>query len=354
MIHTNSSDFNVSPSPASTEVSRVFRCVRLYAFMVLIFFAISCKAANSPEEDETSDVAPRSLTNITETAGFSARYGHAAAVFGNALWVIGGYNNTTRFNDVYKSTDGNTWSQVTTSGTVFTARSGHTVAVFNNALWVIGGYNNTTRFNDVYKSTDGNTWSQVTTSGTVFTARTGHTAAVFKGALWVIGGDTGSGIVNDVYKSTDGSSWTLVTANAGFSARDSHTTAVFNDGSGEALWVIGGWSGSINNNNVYKSTDGSGWVAVTANAGFSARSGHTTAVFNDGSGEALWVIGGWSGSKNNDVWKSTNGIDWTSVTTGAVDFPGRNGHTTVVFDSALWTMGGDSGSSGIKNDVWKY
>ena len=41
------------------------------------------------------------------TAPWAARYGHSTVIdVSGAIYVIGGYNGTTYFNDVYVSTDG--------------------------------------------------------------------------------------------------------------------------------------------------------------------------------------------------------------------------------------------------------
>ncbi len=50
----------------------------------------------------------------TASAAFQARYGLQAVSFGNQLWVIGGNTGAlTLPNDVWSSSNGQTWSQVT-------------------------------------------------------------------------------------------------------------------------------------------------------------------------------------------------------------------------------------------------
>ncbi|KAK3606903.1 hypothetical protein CHS0354_018498 [Potamilus streckersoni] len=334
MSHTNSSVFNVRPEPASIAGYLVYRLIWFYVFAIFSLFILSCKtppklASEDESSDSTTDLSDsivRSWTEVTGNAGFDGRYYHTTAVFNDgsadALWVIGGYDGSYYRNDVWKSHDGITWTRVDPTGDVFSGRYGHTAAVFNDG------------------------------SGK---------------ALWVIGGDD-SFNKNDVYKSSDGTAWTRVTAGAVFSARNSHTTAVFDDksGTGDALWVIGGWAGGIGSikGDVWKSTDGITWQEITAEGPvFSGRYGHTTAVFDDGSGtgKALWVIGGYDGSYyRNDVWKSTNGKNWTQVkeSTDDAGFPGRRYHTGAVFDDgsgsgeALWVIGGRKDNT-LMNDVWK-
>ena len=122
------------------------------------------------------------------------------------MWVIGGYGNISPYyrNDVWYSTDGVSWSQATASA-AFTGRYGHTSVVYNNKMWVIGGYyddyySGLHYLNDVWYSTDGVIWTQVTDS-TAFPARGGHTSVVHDNNMWVIGGWDGGSCRNDVWYS---------------------------------------------------------------------------------------------------------------------------------------------------------
>jgi len=69
-------------------------------------------------------------------------------------------------------------------------------------MWVIGGLNdNLDPTNEVWSSTDGLNWTQVTTN-TTFTARCSHAGMFFNNKLWVIAGQTGPGTdTNDVWSS---------------------------------------------------------------------------------------------------------------------------------------------------------
>ena len=135
---------------------------------------------------------------------------------------------------------------------------------------------------------------------------------------------------------------TLATATAAFSARSFHTSVVFDN----KLWVIGGYDGGSRKNDVWYSSDGLNWAQATAATPFSARSSHTSIMF-DGK---LWVIGGFDGGLRNDVWYSGDGVTWTQATSAA-PFSARSYHTSVVFDNKLWVIGGFDGGSD-KNDVW--
>ena len=91
-------------------------------------------------------------------------------VLRDALWISGGVNDggTVMYNDVWKSLDGVTWTQVVNnapwgqySGSQ-PGRAGHCMLSFKNKLWIIRGFNFSANFNDAWSSSDGITWTQTT------------------------------------------------------------------------------------------------------------------------------------------------------------------------------------------------
>jgi hypothetical protein len=64
------------------------------------------------------------------------------------------------------------------------------------------------------------------------------------------------------------------------------------------MWVIGGYDGAYKKD-VWYSSDGVTWTEATGAAGWTARRSHTSVVF-DGK---MWVIGGIDGALKNDVWR---------------------------------------------------
>ena len=55
------------------------------------------------------------------------------------MWLIAGTDGSTNKNDVWNSTDGVTWTVVTSSAS-FSARENHASLVFDNKMWVTGGF----------------------------------------------------------------------------------------------------------------------------------------------------------------------------------------------------------------------
>lgn len=216
-------------------------------------------------------------------------------------------------------------------------RYGHAALVYNDKMWVIGGHSGARYENDVWWSTDGVTWTRATANAG-WTARYGHTATVHNGKMWVIGGTVGvNAYKNDVWWSTDGVTWTQATGNAGWDPRYQHASVAY-DGK---LWVFGGWgtTAPLTKNDVWWSADGATWIQATASAAWSRRTAHTAEVY-DGK---MWVIGG---SGRNDVWWSTNGLEWTQAA-GSIHWGLPSEHATVIYDNKIFTVGGLT-----KNEVW--
>jgi leucine-zipper-like transcriptional regulator 1 len=349
-------------------MNRSFQLLILAVLLLAAPFACTRKYRVDPLSPSASTPTPAinnstlGWVQSTSSAAFGTRAGLTSVVFNNEMWVIGGSDNrrntttgfeyvTQWYNDTWHSTNGSDWTQGT-GNAAFSGRSSHTSLVYNNAIWVIAGDAGGLDVNDIWSSTDGVSWNQKTANA-AFSKRWGHSSLVYNGKMWVIGGLGGNfpiSYLNDVWYSTDGINWTQATAAAGFSPRYYHTSVVYNN----AIWVIGGVSGlntSDLHNDVWYSTDGINWTQATAAAGFSPRACHTSVVFNN----AMWVIGGLSdygSGGNNDSWFSTDGVNWTQAT-GTPYTPVRYGHSSLVYSNSMWVMGGLNRTIGLSlNDVW--
>ena len=279
---------------------------------------------------------------ITPTT-WSGRLWQSSTVFNNKIYIMGGEIPEISLNDVRCSTDGVRWTTVTASAP-WVGRAFHTSVVFNGRLWVLGGLARLptwTNKNDVWHSSDGASWTSATLSAP-WSPRDGHTSVVFGGKMWVIGGISAgpSGSVNDVWYSSDGIHWTSATLSAPWSPRDLHTSVVFNG----KMWVMGGEYYNPTSqgrllNDVWYSSDGVNWTSATLSAPWKPRSGHSSVVI----GGRMWVIGG-SGytGQLSDVWFSSDGVNWTSATVSAPWSP-PYGHASVVYNGKIWLF---------RYDVW--
>jgi trimeric autotransporter adhesin len=170
----------------------------------------------------------------------------------------------------------------------------------------------------------GTTWESMGTGWTGTTRQSVWSSAVWNGRLYIGGGivNTPALIAGQPWAgsaSWDGTTWTpLASSIAGFSP---FITAlrVFNDGSGEALYAAGRFS-SINGvtgtaqiarwNGTVWSSVGGGLTATSVTQGLEGMT-----VFNDGTGDALYVAGTavfGTGLSTCNVAK-WNGTAWTAV-----------------------------------------
>jgi hypothetical protein len=244
----------------------------------------------------------------TDSAAWSARLWYTSVVFGNKVWVLGGFVG----DDVWYSTNCVNWTLATASAG-WLPRGGHTSAVFNDRIWVLGGGDyRGNHLNDVWNSTDGVNWVQATDSAE-WSGRFGHTSVVFDNKMWVLGGESqghpfGS---NDVWNSIDGVNWICATDSVDWSGRMEQASVVFDN----KIWVLGGCTQPLNGkNDVWFSTDGVNWTQATDSAEWHRRYGLTAFSFDD----KIWILGGVDVDFYNDVWFSTGlGIEEERTTLNA-------------------------------------
>ena len=162
--------------------------------------------------------------------------------------------------------------------------------------------------------------------------------------------------------------WKQVTDRAPFAPRDGAGALVF-DG---AMWLIGGWNPRdrvhfprVCSNDVWRSTDGRDWSLVKPNTyvddAFDAKqdwAGRHTGGYalHDG---AMWLVGGDAnqGYHQGDVWMSADGRNWRCVLE-EVPWAPRVLHGTAAFQGRLWIWGGQTmpgfagGANRFYDDAW--
>ena len=237
----------------------------------------------------------------------------------------------------------------------FRPRDGAGLVASNGRFWLLGGWNpaDTPITNSqVWSSLDGINWSFI--GNAAWEGRHDAGYATLNNRLWVVGGDRNRGhYQNDVWSSADGVDWTLATNSVPWANRASHYVLSF----ANRLWLMGGMqifeSGPpyVAYNDVYSSADGVNWELVSPSAGWSPRGLIMGGVVFDG---AMWVIGGGTydiRTYTNDVWKSVDGVNWVQVTPAAAWAP-RQYHNIAAFAGKLWVLGGATDGTGGSNDVW--
>lgn len=310
-------------------------------------------------------------TLVTDRASFAPRDGAGALVFDDAMWLIGGWNPRDRLhfpkvcsNDVWRSTDGRDWSPVKPNTYLDDAfdpkrdwAGRHTggYAVHDRRMWLIGGdANQGYHQGDVWSSSDGRDWRCVLEEAP-WAPRVLHGAAAWMGRLWVWGGQTMPGFAggkdrfhDDVWVSADGSDWTrLASQKPRWAPRGMVGGSVAHR---NRLWILGGGTyetpctpGRTFQNDVWSSSDGVHWECHSANAHWTPRQYHGTAVFDD----RMWVLAGWNGVNLNDVWHSSDGTDWYEVPD--TPWPARHAASVFVYRDALWVVAG----SHMASDIWR-
>ena len=218
-------------------------------------------------------------------------------------------------------------------------------------------------------------WTEVNDSAD-WSARAGLQAVSINDAFYIMGGRTpkppsfppiqgDSYIWNDVWKSTDfGESWTMIhdndTSANYWPARGYFQAVTKND----SMFIIGGQNYNVIVNpfdsslvsysdffdDVWASTDGVNWTEMTDSAGWAGRAGLSAAVYNN----EIYVLGGSTNDDAaviggppvriyyNDVWKSADGKHWEQLTDSAA-WSQRAGGIAVVKDDYLYMIGGEVG-----------
>jgi hypothetical protein len=175
----------------------------------------------------------------------------------------------------------------------------------------------------------------------------------YQGKLWLFS------LMNDasVHSSVDGNKWNQVSNSVPMENRLYGAGVVFDDGGGEKMWVMGGVDmDESEKNDVWSSTDGVNWTQAQTKNIWSGRYGHTCAVFQD----KLWVLGGFDASWDpctDTVWSSTDGVNWTEEANAPWGARGLVGAT--VFNptepagiNQLWICGGAEGTGPGLADAW--
>jgi hypothetical protein len=232
-------------------------------------------------------------------------------------------------------------------------------------------------------------WTEVTRSAG-WSNRWDHTSLYYNDRLWIIGGYnpgavSGDTYLEDVWSSGDGKSWKLETASAPWLGRRGHASVVFDNGTGPAIYVIGGFAVNEETgyreyrNDVWRSVDGQNWreIKESTRPGLDSlydwfpRFNHCCVTANHGGTDYIYLIGGYTMLEDhdaryapryfNDVWRSADGISWDRMPNN--DFGIRAEHAAVVDPSTgrIYLQGGrngvmiqDSLNSSRPNPEWQW
>lgn len=238
--------------------------------------------------------------------------------FKDKMWFMGGWYNGrlpghSASSQVWSSTDGTGWKHETKAAG-WSPRIASAIVEFQDKMWILGGTENyyfgddKSLKNDVWSSTDGVKWEQVTNAAP-WSPRAYHQAAVLNGRIYVFGGGNyvpKYSATNDVWSSADGKKWRQETASAPWHPRLWFSSVVYRD----HMWVLGGWSNQPSKNwgDVWYSKNGKDWSQLQAESTWKERHEHSAFVFQD----KIFIAGGHAKPLNSEVWSLQLPKDWKS------------------------------------------
>lgn len=276
------------------------------------FFPRGCnnEVWNSKNGADWNLVRPNTFidSSFDSQQDWEGRHTAGYVVYQDKMWIIGGDANQGHYQfDVWNSSDGKSWNHVNKGKPVpWGPRVLHYTLVYKNKIWVIGGQSlpqfgggKEAFYRDVWNTTDGIHWEQVTPQEPFWPQR-GMIGGnvVFKDRMWILGGGTydtpkvrNRKYFNDVWSSDDGVKWQSHATVTPWEPRQYHEIAAF-DG---RMWVLEGYAKG-NRNDVWHSDDGVNWYEL-ANTPWKPRHAASVYVFKN----ALWMIAG--NNMQSDVWK---------------------------------------------------
>jgi hypothetical protein len=183
--------------------------------------------------------------DLTSNASWSPRIAAAVVEFKGRMWMLGGTENyyfgddKSLRNDVWSSADGKDW-RCETESAGWSPRAYHQAAVLNDRIYVFGGGNYVPRYhavNDVWSSADGKEWRQETEHAG-WSPRLWFSSVVYRDRMWVLGGWSNNPARNwnDVWYSQDGRDWQQLKSAVIWKERHEHSAYVFQD----KIWIAGG------------------------------------------------------------------------------------------------------------------
>ena len=212
--------------------------------------------------DAWSSANGSAWVNLTGSAEWPRRSGHACAFHAGAFWVLGA-SAPSATNDVWRSPTGAAWARADGGGGAPWAPRGlASTAVHGGRLWLGGGTNLLTQFGDLWWTEDGAAWTRA--EGLAWAPRDSACLLAWRGALWLLGGRL---------QATAGA--------VGVTAADGAGGAGGAGGTGVAQRPSGAAAGPPLASDVWRSgsADGAaGWGLVEADAAWGARVGAACVV----------------------------------------------------------------------------
>lgn len=150
----------------------------------------------------------------------------------------------------------------------------------------------------------------------------------FKNAVYGLGNFEGNieqfRFKTEIYKTNDFKKWELIATQSNLPRRFFYHPFVFQD----KLWIIGGEDQDTKYSDIWNSADGIHWIKQKDNLPFGKRSGSQIVVLKD----TLYLL-------DNDVWTSTDALNWNQLASEIVQGETLFGYSALVFDEKIWLLG---------------
>jgi len=177
----------------------------VYNGKLIIFGGVTGSTAyNDVWELNLTSLAWTRLHDGTGTAP-PARYIHSVNITGDNLYIFGGINSGTTYNDTWKfDLTNNTWSQLSTTGTAPSSRRSSDSIIYNNNLYIFGGVNSSAYLNDVWElNLSTLAWKELHDGvGTAPAARVEFKVVLYNAKLYLFAGNDASTTFSDTWEFT--------------------------------------------------------------------------------------------------------------------------------------------------------
>lgn len=196
---------------------------------------------------------PRAHWTRIDTANRpSMRTDHSCCVYEGSLFIFGGFDGRSRFQDLHQYTiEDREWAELPVSDNVPMGRFGHTAVVYNSSMFIFGGWNGHDTLDDLYEfSMLTAQWFSVPGRGDVPSSRYRHSAVVYGCCMFVFGGvDKRQARFADLCEfNFDTRSWSTIRTSGEIpSARTFHRAVMY----GGCMYILGGFDG-MRRNDMYK------------------------------------------------------------------------------------------------------
>ena len=197
--------------------------------------------------------------------------GHSSAAIGNQIYIFGGYyTKTKQKSNKFELLDikSLTFSLINNNLLIPKPRHSHSMHLINSRLYVFGGKDSDTLFNEIWIFDPATTlWESITAKGSVPSTRYLHAADSQGDAFIIWGGEDSTGLKDDLYlfNSLTGTWTELVTVSSMKPSAAKGACLVF---SSPMIYIYGGFMGSDISNELWQFELGSNNFTLLTDSGF--------------------------------------------------------------------------------------